>query len=616
MRRSKTALHLWLPRSLAALALFLLAVTAALGTSTREEIDGARRNLPSGAHPTAALDALLRGNEAYRAHDVQTALTEWSRAAELDPDYLPPRLHLARVFLLSQPSRAAGAIHEVLDIARRDFRAQRWLLGNACMATAVSFAFASLLVIAGLLLRHLRALHHGLAEGIAFLLRSKTPAGPLAWGVLAIPVLANLGALVTGCFWVFLASFRFGRGERILALGAGAVALLLAPYLLLTRPFWGQAVDGRDALGIYAMQQAPSLPPLRSEIEAWSQADPNSGAASFLEGLAHMGAGNPTRANEWYRRAALDPDVPPRVLENNFANALASAGHRSEALLRYQRAIELEPRAFEPYYNLALANAARGKYLEADRELDRASRVNLDRLRALGRDGSADGSLAPVEALWNTSELWAWSLSHPAGGEPPALLRWMFPLRSVFWTTPLVALAVGLGLFAGKALRQLIRVHVCYQCAKPVCRRCLVRLDRRAYCTTCAESLGGNSTEETTRLLLHRLLDERPAWSTRVLPWLSVLIPGIGPVRYGQPGWAAWTSLLTGLALGLLWYPAWGTGLVSFRFGDPAVDWLRGMGLLLLCLASLSSLLGYHLGRRREQSLRGFLSRDVDRLAA
>jgi len=581
-----------------------------------EAVDQARRAFPSGAHPVAALDALLAGEAAWRAHQSSEAILHWNRSAELDPDLLAPRLELIRVYLFSDPARCAGLLRDLVDIIARDYRAQRWVAANTAMAIAVTATLGTLLLLIGLLARHLRALHHAIAEGFSFLLHSPRPAGLVAWAVLALPLLANLGPLATGCFWVFLASFRFGRGERILALSAGAVAILLTPYLWATRPLWGQDARGRDASGIYALQQAPTLPAARAEVEAWIKDEPKDGPACYLTGLARMGDGDAKGAIDAYAKAAADRDVPPRVLETNSGNALLAAGRRGDALLRYHRAIELDPRAFEPHYNLALASAARGQYLLADRELDRASRLNLDRLRALGRERTEHQDLTPLDATWNTSELWSWSVSHPVDDRPPAFLCALLPMRSVAFTAPFVAVAIALGLMAGRSLRRLIHVHVCYQCGKPVCRRCLVRLDRRAYCDGCAESLGGQSTEETTRLLLRRLIDERPAWSTRLLPWLTVVLPGIGPVRYGQPGFAAVTSALTGAGLGLLWYPAWGQGLVSPNFFDPAAHWLRVSGIALLVLASLVSLVGYHFGRRREHSLRGFLSRDVDRLAA
>ncbi len=616
MHSAKSLIPKWFPRLLA-LALVVLAIpySAALG-ATSDEIDSARRSFPGGAHPPAALDALMAGDAAWKAHDGASALRLWLRSAELDPDFLAPRLELARIYLVSDPARYAGTVREMLDILGRDFRAQRWLAANTAMEIAVSVAIAVLLLFLGLMARHLRALHHAIAEGLSFLLHSKKPADLLAWTVLALPLLANMGALVTGCFWVFLASFRFSRGERILALSAGAATILLAPFLWVTRPFWAEDPRGRDAAGIYELQQAPSLPPARDAIASWLAVSPNAGPACYLEGLARLSSGEAATAGDWYLRAAQDRDVPPRVLETNTGNALLAAGKRKDALLRYHRAIELDPKAFEPHYNLALASAAQGEYLQADRELDRASRLNLDRLRALGRDRAEHQDLRPLDALWNTNELWAWAIGRPSSAPAPAALLALAPMRSLAWTSPLALLAMMLGVLAGRSLRRLIHVHVCYQCGTPVCRRCLVRLDRRAYCMGCAESLGGQSTEETTRLLLRRLLDERPAWSSRLLPWLAVLLPGIGPVRYGQAGFAAVTSLLTGVGLGLIWYPHWGQGLVSSHFVDPATTWLRGVGIALLILASLTSLFGYHLGRRREHSLRGFLSRDVDRLAA
>ncbi|MEZ4653167.1 MAG: tetratricopeptide repeat protein [Candidatus Eisenbacteria bacterium] len=324
----------------------------------------------------------------------------------------------------------------------------------------------------------------------------------------------------------------------------------------------------------------------------------------------------PEAAVKYYDQSSRSGEVPPWVVETNVGNALLMAGDPDKAMVHYRRAIEIEPSAFEPHYDLALAQARRGDYILADGEFERASRIDLNRMRALTRTGDRFEPSSAVDALWTAPDLWAWTLRHPGPDVPPRLLGWMIPLRSPLWTAPIVIFAVFAGLSAGRWMRRLIRVHECYQCGGPVCRRCLVRLDRRAYCRRCAESLGGMSSGEATRLLLRRLLEEKPAWSAQLLRGLAPFVPGIGPASFGSPGTAFVSGSIAGAALALLAYPIWGESILGGPWADPLSTWIRLLGILVLVLAVVASAVGVRHARRRAATLQAFLSRDVDRLAA
>lgn len=591
----------------------LLGILLFIGPSTARADIGAVNQRGAGS---AGLDAYLRGVAAESRHDLSAALDAYAESAEADAEFLAPRLKLARAWCFSDPPRAMEYAHESLSILRRDFAAQRWLSATLVLGASFALGLASLLVMAALLIRHWTALHHALQETLAYLFRRRAGTSILATALLAFPVLANLGPLVTGLFWVFLAAYRFNKGERLVAVGIATVAALLGPLLVFSISLWGFDPLGRDALGIARLQRDAAARGSRIEIVAWSASAPTHGPAVYLEGLASAVNGDASAAAERYRKAMELGHVPPRILETNLGNALAALGSHTEASVHYERAIEQDPRRFEPHYNRALLDAARGEYVGADRALERASRVDLDRLRDLERNLARAVNGQPVHAMFQASDLWDYAMRHRQPVATPRWISWLFPLRSPWLGLPGVLLALIAGSIAGRGLRRLLHVHVCYQCGKPVCRRCLVRLNRRAYCDGCAESLGGRSAEETTRLLLHRLIADRPAWSGQAWRAARSILPGVGPLIEGHAGLALGTSLLFGVASAGFIIASFGPRLLPAPWSDPALDLLRGAGVCFLSTSVAVTALGLRYHRRRASGFRAFLARDVDRLAA
>lgn len=588
------------------------------GAASRASVEVERRSNPGGNHPVAAVDAYLAGHEAWKNGDVAAAEAAWKQSAALDLNFLPVRLQLLQYYGVRNFQSFADTFRECLEIIVRDFSAQRWVFANGLVGLCLALTLAAIGVAAGLVIRHFRALHHTMMETLSYALRLDRGlfVGGLALGLLLVPFLANLGLLVTGMFLLFLASYRFKRAERILALSAGAWALLVGPLLLATSPWWSPRTDGRDAVLLSEAQQAPTSPAYHRRVEDWILRGEKIGAALYLEGLASKVGGDGERASKFFRRAAGSGEIPPWVLETNIGNALLMAGDLQSALRHYDRAIALEGAAFEPHYNLALAHASEGRYLNADIEFDRAGRLNLDRLRALSRRSDRFDPSTPVDALWSAADLWSWTLRNPAKAVTPAPLEAVLPLRSLTWTTPLALAAIFFGIVCGRWLRRLIHVHVCYHCGRPVCRRCLVRLERRAYCSGCAESLGGMSSGDATRLLLRRLLDEKPDWSKQITAYAVDFVPGIGALVTGNPWLGFFTLGMAGAGLACVIYPSWGQPLGIGLWEDSLARLVQTLGWSLFLGAGLLTGVGVRTASRRRSNLKTFFSRDVDRLAA
>jgi hypothetical protein len=569
-----------------------------------------------GVSPLAALDAVLRAMAAEQSGQRAEAILLWESAASADPRALGPRLALLRLLAISRPASAASTLREAVGIVGTDYQAQRWAIRHAILGLALAILLTSLLLLVGLVGRHLHAFQHLIRETLARALPLRSAAGPLAWTSFTLPFVAGLGAAAGLVFLAFASSFRFARQERAAALGTAAACLLVGPALLVARPLWSIDPAGTDGLLVAEAQRDPASPPARAAAAAWVVHEPDSPIPSFLHGLDHLRSGRPDAATVWFTQAAATGGLPPAVLETNLGSARFLDGDARGARLHYERASGMNPGRFEPLYDLGIARATLGDYPGADSAMEKAGRARIDRLRDIGRTERGDGPRVPVEAPLSTADLWDFDLRRPVLDVPPTLLGVLLPLQSPWASAPALLLAALAGLVAGRRLRRPLAVHVCFQCGTPICRRCLMRIDRHAYCRTCGESMGGSDLAETTRRLLRRLLEDRPTWPARLRPVLLALLPGIGATVAGNVGAGLAAGLPAGLGLALLSFPAWGRGCLPLPTDPVAAPLLAPAGFLLLAAAVGLNALGVHAAERGNAGLRAFFERDVDRLAA
>lgn len=597
-----------------ALALLL----AAGGLAPEPATAGAQpaRIVPPPATAVQALDAALRAREAERAGDAVEAISSWTQAAALAPQALPPRLALARLNAWRDPSRAATELRAAAGIAWTEYTASRWIVAHALPGAVLAACLAALLLVLGILLRHLRPFHHLLHELLAFSFRAGRWTAVLAGAALFLPIVAGLGLAGAALCLAFAISFRFSARERLLTLGAAALLLLSGPTLWAVRPLWGQAPDGRDARLLAEIQHDPASGPSRDAVRAWLRADPDGAAPRYLAALGAIRDRAYAEAVSDLTRAAGHAELPPAVLETDLGLARQRQGRSAEAVEHYARAMVHDPECFEAAYNLGLIRAERADFVGADEAMDRAAAIDLERLRTMGRVSPGTEPRPPAEAVLSHGALWSWQLQRPAAGITPRPLRAILPLAHPLWSVPVLLLAILLGLLAASSLRRQPAIHVCFQCGTPICRRCLRRADRRAYCQRCASQVGSAGVGQSTRILLQRLIEHRPSTWTRLRPWLEHLLPGVGCAARGHPLAALPAAVLAGVAIALGTGPSWAapSWIVPAQALGSGPVW--PLVLLLFAAASAANALALRLAARRDRGLRAFFERDLDRLAA
>lgn len=574
------------------------------------------RSAEPGVSPLAALDATLRAMAAEEAGNRDKAILLWRSAADTDPRALAPRLALVRLLAISHPAGATAALREATGLLATDYTAQRWAIRHAVLGLALGLVLAALLLLAGLIGRHLRALQHLVRETLSRALPLRSATGPLSWAFFTLPFVAGLGAPAGMTFLAFASSFRFNRRERLAALAAAATCVMVGPALLAARPLWSLDPAGIDGLLIAEAQRDPASPSAQAAASTWQAHEPGSAIPSFLRGLDHLRSGRPDSATARFAQAAAAGGLPPAALETNLGSARFLDGDVRSARPHYERATAIDPGRFEPHYDLSIVLATLGDYPGADAAMEEAGRTGLDRLRDISRTERGDGPRVPVEAPLSTADLWNIDLARPVPASPPAILAALLPLQSPWATAPAVLLAALAGFFAGHRLRRPLAVHVCFQCGAPICRRCLVRIDRHAYCHACGESMGGGDLAKTTQMLLRRLLEERPSWPGRLRPILLGTLPGIGATLAGNAGAGLAAALPAGLGIALLGFPSWGKGCLPLPVDPLAAPLLAPVGLILLAAALVINALGVRAAERGNAGLRAFFERDVDRSAA
>ncbi|MBD3333964.1 MAG: hypothetical protein GF355_00435, partial [Candidatus Eisenbacteria bacterium] len=161
----------------------------------------------AGATPAALEAAGCLAQEQNRP-DLARAL--WRASYERDPSRWTAALRLARTSGFRDPLHAAGWFVRAATAARTAFRHQYAFTVNAGLLLAEGFLLAALFTALLWLLGLLPLIHHGLRELIGRFLPS-TPAAILAGVALLLPLLANLGFLVTVSLPLILAVWIFKR---------------------------------------------------------------------------------------------------------------------------------------------------------------------------------------------------------------------------------------------------------------------------------------------------------------------------------------------------------------------------------------------------------------------
>jgi tetratricopeptide (TPR) repeat protein len=554
---------------------------AALAAQLEQKYDtGAFRALPPAqARYREALAAMQAGRS-------QEAAGLLEAAATFDPLYPDPHFTLARLSLFRDPGRAVGELTQAFRIIGRSYAWQRHALANALTALLVIWFVGLLLATAGIVLRHFPHLLHVFGE-----LLGRGPRSPARTGALLAalaPALWLLGVVPTAAIYSGLLSFRFGRREGLLVALFLATALVLAGGIHLVAPWAGAPTLDDPSLLVDRASGSPYDADLAAALQTCSTADPGEPLYPFALGtLARRGGDLDLAEQQLTQTSMLRPKASWALV--NLGNVVFAREDYARARELYETAAHLDPGAVEPHYNLAQVYTKQLFFAEASREQSIASALAFDRVRDFSRISAPQlnrtvmDAAPPVEALWDLARREAPRRAAAAlAGNPWLLFLARLGPPGVF------ALAFVLALFLifaglGQLLARKLHTLHCSNCQKVVCRRCVHRMQQRAFCRECFESVKDLKSMEFTRILLTRR--DRTAARRRTIgeAILTLVVPGAGQMLRG--------ASLTGF-VAILAMVAAGTIVLANGVLVPSVDvlpyadggWSKRIPLILLFL--------------------------------
>jgi tetratricopeptide (TPR) repeat protein len=499
-----------------------------------------------------------RGLLMHQSGSTEEAVRIVRGAADLDPDFVAPRLTLASWFLIQEPSQALLQYAAVLEMIRQNFNAQLALVANAVFL-ALQALFLGILAAALLVLWVRNAeLRHTWEEN----LNRSVGAGSArvwAWSFLILPFVLGLGLALP-------AALMLGMGWPSLRARERAVFILLVAMLGVT-PWVASSLD-RLAVplshdqgpfyGTASLATEPYSAERHRELLALAEQHPDNPFVEFGLGWEARRGGDLQLAETAYRRAL---DLWPnndRVM-NNLGNTLAALGRQDEALELYQKAYAVNPMNSAAYFNASQIFTQRFEYRAATDALSRASALNFDLVKNYQAQASNDGLLPLADEWLAPRTFWealgALPQSHFNRMTLPPTWRsriecsgWAFSLIAVV----LALLSVGFGILQNRSMP----LRACSNCGRVVCRRCAQRRRETALCESCASVESRAETPDFARVLLHQHRRTLAHRQDMLRTAIATLIPGYGLLALNRLmlplvlliGSAALTSSLVGFA--------------------------------------------------------------------
>jgi len=473
---------------------------------------------------------------ALRAGNVPEAQRLLAAAAEFDPAFPDPHFTLAGVLALRNPGRSVGELGDALRIVGRNYTWQRHLLANAVTGFLVVWVLSLLFAVVGIALRHLPHLIHIITELTG---RSK---GALANGgatlVALSPLLWGLGAIPTATVYAGLLSFRIGRREAVLVGLFVVSSIALASFATVVAPWAGAPSLEEPSLLVDRALHCGADAEVKGALAALAMRDPSESLYPFTAGTIARREGDFDSAERQLSQAdALRPNSVWTLV--NLGNVYFAREDYVRAQAAYEAAAKAAPRAAEPHFNLAQTYTKQLMFTEANREQSAATALAFDRVSDMSRISAPQlnrtvmEAMPPVEAFWDLARRTA-----PERGlsttQSNAYLRFLLTLLppgpfSIFFLVALFLIFAGLGQVLGRALATL----QCSNCQKVVCRRCVFRMQQRAFCEGCYGAVKDLKSMEFTRLLLTGRGSRAARRRTFRETATTFLLPGAGQMLRG-----------------------------------------------------------------------------------
>jgi len=524
-----------------------------------------------------ALDAGGKASEAVRLLEA---------AAAFDPDFPDAHFTLARVLTFRNPGRAVGELSEAFRILGRSYPWQRHFLANTLTGLIAVWMVSLLLAVIGIAFRHFPHLVHVVRELLG---APQSHTGQASATVVALsPAVWGLGAVPTATLFAGLTSFRFGKREALLVALFLVSALVLAGGIGAIAPWAGTPSLEEPGLLVDRAMNSGYDADLAAALMAWEGRDAAEALFPFALGSMSRRSGDLDMAERQLTLAAVLRPKTAWIL-NNLGNVYFAREEFARARQTYEAAAAAAPGAVEPHFNLAQVYTKQLMFTEASREQSRASAIAFDRVADFSRwtapqlNRSVMDSDPPMESLWGLSRRFA-SYRIPSVQEGNQLIRSISRLAppapfALVFIPAIFLIFAGIGQFLGRGLPTM---H-CSNCQTVICRRCVKRMQQRAFCDNCFKSVKELKSTEFTRLLLTRQGRGAARRRTAGQAILTLLLPGAAQMLRGATlsGFLA-LLVMSSAAILVIWNGALVPSLDVLPF--PTAGWAKRIPLAFLFL--------------------------------
>ena len=526
-----------------AASLALSATARAQSTTTSATDATAVTDALNQKYDTGVTRALAPAQACYRqalvliaAGNSTEAIRLLEAAATFDPAFPDARFTLARVLSFRDPGRAIAALTEGFRILGRSYPWQRHLLANTATGLMAVWMISLMLAVAGIAFRHLPHLLHIVRELLSPVPTRGTRAAatvtalsPALWGLGLAPILTVFAGLI---------SFRFGKREALL------VALFLISALCLTggigaiAPWAGSPTLEEPSLLVDRAVNSGYDADLAAALIAWETKDATEPLFPFALGSMARRSGDFDMAERQLTLAAV---LKPRTswILTNLGNVYFAREDYPRARQTYEAAAEAAPAAVEPHFNLAQVYTKQLMFTEASREQSRASSIAFERVRDFSRwtapqlNRTVMDAAPPVQSLWGLAGRFA-PQRGPSAYQGNFLLQWVDHLAppapfALVFIPALFLIFAGVGQLLGRSLP----TYHCSNCQKVICRRCVKRMQQRAFCDDCFKAVKELKSTEFTRLLLTRKGQSAARRRTTGQAILTFVLPGAAQMLRG-----------------------------------------------------------------------------------
>ena len=530
------------PSALPRVALLLLALVAARPVLAATDASSLATALAD-KHDAGITRALAPAQACYRdalaqetAGNTTEALRLLDAASSFDPDFPDAHFTTARILAFRAPDRAVNELSEAFRILAKSYPWQRHLLANAATGLVFVWIVGLLLAVVGITLRHLPHLFHVTQEVLGR--RSTAAVRGAAAAVTLSPLLWGLGVVSTAAVYTGLLSFRLSKRELVLVLLFLLSTMGLAAGVGFVAPWAGApTLEGPSLLVDRAMSSGYD-PDLAGALLAWERTDPQEPLYPFALGTVARRTGDLDLAERQLTQAAVLAPKSAWIL-TNLGNVYFAREDYARARQTYEAAAQANPSAVEPHYNLAQVYTKQLMFTEASREQSTASGLAFDRVRDFSKWSAPQLNRTVMDADPPETQLWLLAKDRAAERGTSALAGNPFLIAVTRLSPPApFGLVFVPGLFliftlVGQVLGRSLGTLHCSNCQKIICRRCVKRMQQRAFCDTCFRSVKDLKSTEFTRLLLTRQGRSAARRRTFGQAILTFLLPGGGQILRG-----------------------------------------------------------------------------------